>query len=149
MRKGVTEDREVVEAILEKAEVLWLALVDGDGPYSVPVSFAEEGGVVFIHSGKRGRKAEALKSGGPVAFSCAVDVRMREGGDDACDQGYHFRSVMGRGVPRLAEGEEKMRGLDLITVKYLGRQLPYVDKVLPITDVWAIDVDTLTARIKE
>lgn len=148
MRKGVTDDPSVIKDILDKAEVLWLALVDGDGPYSVPVNFAEKDGTLFIHSGRKGRKAAALNSGAPLAFSAAVDVRMRDGGDDACDQGYFFRSVMGSGTPREVEGDEKMLGLDLISFKHLGQQLPYVDKVLPVTHVYAIDVATITARIK-
>ena len=149
MRKGVTNDPEIVADILEKGDVLWLALVDDRGPYCVPVNFALKDGVIYLHSGKNGRKAACLDSGAPLAFSCAVDVRMREGGDDACDQGYHFRSVMGTGRPRPAEGAEKTAGLDAITIKHLGRLLPYRDKVLPVTAVYAIDIDDATARIKE
>lgn len=149
MRKGFTDNAEVISTLLAKAEVLWLALTDEDGPHCVPVNFAEENGVIYIHTGKRGRKVECLNSGNLAAFSAAVDVRMREGGDDACDQGYLFKSVMGNGTPREVDGDEKMRGLDLITVKYLGKQLPYRDKALPATAVYAIDVKTATARIKE
>lgn len=149
MRKGITQDPEAITDIMKRTDTLWLAIADDEGPYSVPINFAYVDGTIYLHSGKRGRKAAALDSGAPVAFSTAVDVRMRPGGDDACDQGYHFRSVSGRGIPRLAEGEERMKGLDAITVKHLGEQRPYVDKVLNITNVYAIDVDHITARIKE
>lgn len=149
MRKGLTDDSKVVQDILDRAEVLWLALVDDEGPHSVPVNFGEADGVLYIHSGKKGRKAAALDSGSVLAFSAAVDVAKRPGGDDACDQGYHFRSIMGKGTPRLVEGDEKITGLDAITVKHLGKQLPYVDKFMPITNVYAIDIETITARVKE
>lgn len=149
MRKGITTDPETVTDILTRADTLWLAIADEQGPYSIPVNFAYVEGVIYLHSGKRGRKAAALDSGAPVAFSTAVDVRMRPGGDDACDQGYHFRSISGRGTPRLADQDEKMRGLDAITVKHLGKKRPYSEKALPITNVYAIDIDTITARIKE
>ena len=149
MRKGVTDDPNVVSAILARADVLWLALVDDRGPHCVPVNFAEENGVIYIHSGRTGRKAACLDSGNAVAFSAAVDIEKRKGGDNACNQGYRFRSVMGSGAPREIDGDEKMHGLDLITFKHLGRQLPYVDKVLPKTAVYAIDIVEATARIKE
>lgn len=149
MRKGVTTDTAVIEDILNRAEVLWLALNDDQGPYCVPVNFAIKNGVIYIHSGKKGRKAACLDSGAPLAFSAAVDVRMRKGGDDACDQGYHFRSVAGSGRPRLAADAERMEGLDAITIKHLGKMLPYRTKVLPVTAVYAIDIDDATARIKE
>lgn len=149
MRKGVTDDAGTVAEILAGADVLWLALADEDGPHCVPVNFAEQDGVIYIHSGKRGRKAACLDSGNRVAFSAAIDIVRKKGGDNACDQGYRFRSVMGRGTPRALDGDEKMRGLDLITLKHLGRQLPYVEKHLPITAVYAIDIESATARIKE
>ncbi len=148
MRKDCTEDTQTISDILAKTDVLWLALVDEDGPHSVPVNFAEENGIIYIHSGLRGRKAACLDTGNLLAFSAAIDIHMRAGGDDACDQGYHFKSVMGNGTPRLADGDEKMHGLDLITVKHLGKQLPYNDKHIPITNVYAIDIKTATARIK-
>ena len=149
MRKNVTDNRAVIEDILNRAEVLWLAMVDDQGPHCVPVNFAAAGNVIYIHSGLKGRKSACLNAGAMLAFSAAVDVRRRPGGDDACDQGFHFRSVMGRGVPRLLEGDEKIAGLDAITRKHLGRLLPYVDKILPITSVYAIDVEQITARVKE
>lgn len=149
MRKGFTDNAQVISNILAKAEVLWLALVDEDGPHCVPVNFAEEEGVIYIHSGPKGRKAACLNSGDSVAFSAAIDMQMRRGGGNACDQGYHFKSVMGTGIPRKTEGDEKIHGLDLITFKHLGEQLPYADKVLPHTVVYAIDVKQATARIKE
>lgn len=149
MRKGLSEDPAIVREILDRADVLWLALVDDHGPHSVPVNFGRVDDTLYIHSGKQGRKAAALDSGAPVAFSAAVDVRMRKGGDNACDQGYYFRSVMGRGTPRLVDGDEMMAGLDAIAVKHLGKKLPYVDKVLKVTNVYAIDVEAITARVKE
>lgn len=149
MRKGVTTEPEAIEDVMTRADTLWLAIADDEGPYSIPVNFAYVDGTIYLHSGRRGRKAAALDSGAPVAFSTAVDVRMRPGGDDACDQGYRFRSVSGRGTPRLTRDDEKMKGLDAITVKHLGKKRPYAEKALPITNVYAIDIDTVTARIKE
>ena len=149
MRKGVTDDPKAVSDLLARTDVLWLALTDENGPHCVPVNFAEEDGVIYIHSGRKGRKAACLDSGNRVAFSAAIDIEKRKGGDNACDQGYRFKSVMGSGTPRELTGDDKMHGLDLIAFKHMGRQLPYVDKVLPITAVYAIDIAEATARIKE
>lgn len=149
MRKDVTEDKGVVADILDKAEVVWLALADDDGPHCVPVNFASEGDTLFIHSGKKGRKAACLDSGAPLGFSAAVDMRLKTSDDEACKLGYRFRSVMGGGTPRLLDGDEKMRALDLITLKYAGRAMPYNEKVLAVTAAYAIDIHSATARIKE
>ncbi|OIQ51000.1 Pyridoxamine 5'-phosphate oxidase [Pseudodesulfovibrio hydrargyri] len=149
MRKSVTEDKSVVADILDKAEVVWLALADDEGPYCVPVNFAVQGDTLFLHSGKKGRKAACLDSGAPLAFSAAVDVRFKTSDENACKLGYRFRSVMGCGVPRLLTGDEKMRALDLLTLKYAGRTMPYNEKYLPVTAAYAIDITSATARIKE
>lgn len=148
MRKGLTEDPAVIQNILDKAEVIWLALVDKSGPYSVPVNFAAGEGVIYIHSSKRGRKAAALDAGGKVAFSTAVDVVLKEG-KDTCDFGYRFRSVLGSGKSRVLEGDEAIQGLDAICLKYAGKLLPYSEKALAATAVYAIDIDTVTAREKD
>ncbi|MEZ7196899.1 pyridoxamine 5'-phosphate oxidase family protein [Pseudodesulfovibrio karagichevae] len=149
MRKGVTEDKAVVADILDKAEVVWLALNDDEGPHCVPVNFAVQGDTLFVHSGKRGRKAACLDSGAAMAFSAAVDIELKTSDDNACELGYRFRSVMGNGTPRPLDGDEKLRALDLITLKYAGRSMPYNEKVLAITAAYAIDIRSATARIKE
>lgn len=149
MRKGVTDDKAVTADILSGAEVLWLALVDDRGPHCVPVSFAADGDALYVHSGQKGRKAACLDSGAPLAFSAVVDPALKTSDENACELGYRFRSVMGNGVPRRLSGDEKLRALDLITLKYAGRAMPYNEKVLAITAVYAIDVTAVTARIKE
>lgn len=161
MRKDVTEDRAVVAEILQKAEYVTLALVDDGGPYSVPVSHAFEGGVLYFHSSKTGRKAEALRmavgqdgqgghgQGGRVAFSAAIELKPKTG-PLACDWGCTFRSVLGSGVPRFIQDEgEKKAALNALMRKYAGRDdLPYDDGVLARTAVIAVDVDRATARLK-
>lgn len=149
MRQGVTDNPDSINAIFNEAEVLWLALVDDEGPHSVPVNFGIVDGIIYIHSGKKGRKAAALNSGAPVAFSTAVDIEAKVS-DMACNQGYTFRSIMGRGIPRLVtDDKEKMAALDSITLKHVGKLLPYHEKVLPMTAVYAIDIETVKGRIKE
>ncbi|NDV20740.1 pyridoxamine 5'-phosphate oxidase family protein [Pseudodesulfovibrio sp. JC047] len=149
MRKGYTDDASIIAEILAEADVLWLALTDADGPYCVPVNFAANGNTIYIHTGKYGRKATALATGAPVAFSAAVDVRMRAGGDTACDQGYLFRSIMGQGIPRQLDHAEKHIGLDQLATKYMKTRLPYQKSVLSATIVYAIAIETISARIKE
>ncbi|WP_207263111.1 pyridoxamine 5'-phosphate oxidase family protein [Desulfovibrio sp. Huiquan2017] len=149
MRKGVTDDKAVTADILDRAEVIWLALNDSNGPHCVPVNFAREGEILYIHSGERGRKAACLDAGAPLAFSAAVEMELKTSDQNACELGYRFRSVMGRGTPRALDGDDKLHALDCITLKYAGREMPYNDKVLAVTGVYAIDIESATARIKQ
>jgi hypothetical protein len=149
MRKSVTDDKAAVADILDRADVLWLALADHDGPYCVPVNFALEGETLYIHSGKKGRKAACLDSGAPLAFSAAVDMHLKTSDENACELGYRFRSVMGTGVPRALDGDEKQHALDRLTLKYAGHEMPYNERVMATTGAYAVDIESATARIKK
>lgn len=153
MRKDVTDEQAVVAEILNRAEYVSLALVDEEGPYSVPVNAAFEAGVLYLHSSKKGRKAEALlramSSGGRVGFSAAVDLGKKTG-DLACQWGYTFRSVLGSGLVRAVELDgDKVAALNALMRKHAGRDdFPYDEGILDKTLVVAIDVDRATARLK-
>lgn len=149
MRKGLTAETRAVEDIFHRTDVLWLALADADGPYCVPLNFAHKGNTLYVHSGMRGRKYEALCSGAPLSFSCAADMERKDGKEDACDYGYRFKSVVGFGVPRKLQGEEARSALDVLTLKFAGEPMPYKEKALAATAVFAIDMDSVTARLKE
>lgn len=147
MRKSVTTDPEAIKDVLNRATVLWLALHDSQGPYCVPVNFAVDQDTIYIHSGRKGRKFEALCSGAPLSFSCAVDLDPKTG-DGACEFSYRFKSVIGQGKPELLPETETERGLDAITMKHAGELLPYKEKVVQKTAVFAISINSATARIK-
>lgn len=153
MKKDVTTDSAVVSEILSAAQVLHLALITENGPYSVPVNFAHERAqdgrtVIYIHSGIGGTKASALAAHPLCSFSTVSECTLRTA-EMACKFGYHFRSVMGTGAARFLEGDERMHGLGVIMRKYAGSDdFPYSDKALAVTAVIAIDVSHATARIK-
>ncbi len=148
MRKSVSSDPALVAEILDKAQVLHLALADADGPYCVAVNFAREERTLYLHTGLKGRKAAVLASGAPLAFAAEIELEAKRG-EKACQWGYRFRSVQGRGLPRFLEGAEKRRVLGLIMRKYAGSDdFPYDEKMLEQTGVAAIAIEAATARVK-
>ncbi|MDO9083597.1 MAG: pyridoxamine 5'-phosphate oxidase family protein [Humidesulfovibrio sp.] len=153
MRKDVTDDQAVVAEILNRAEYVTLALVDDEGPYSVPVNAAFADGVLYLHSSRKGRKAEALRravgAGARVAFSAAVDLAPKTG-ELACQWGYMFRSVLGSGLVRVVEPSgDKVAVLNALMRKHAGRDdFAFDQGILDKTLVVAIDVDRATARLK-
>lgn len=153
MRKDVTSDSAVVAEVLHSAKFVSLALADADGPYCVPVNFALDDGMLYLHSAKKGRKIEALRhaaeSGAAVAFCAATDLAPKTG-EKACQWGYTFRSVLGAGRVRiLNDPAQALAGLGVIMKKYSGSDdFPYDDKVLAATAVVVIELDWATARLK-
>jgi nitroimidazol reductase NimA-like FMN-containing flavoprotein (pyridoxamine 5'-phosphate oxidase superfamily) len=148
MRKNVTREESVINDILDRADVLHLALCDEDGPFCVPVNFARSGRTLFVHSGLKGRKAAALKNG-RLGFSAVTDMEPKTS-DQACKWGYRFKSVRGEAVSRiLLDESERAAGLDIVVRRYAGESLPMNEDMLKATAVFALEMVEVTARIKD
>lgn len=149
MKQDTTTDRTAVHDVLDRADVLWLAICDEQGPYSLPVNFARDDDTLVLHSSRRGRKADALRSGIVVGFSVAVDIDARMEGDLACKLGYSFRSVCGTAAPCELSGDAHRNALQAITIKYSGRELPLDDRAVQATAVFGLKIRSASARTKE
>lgn len=149
MKQDTTTDKRAVYDVLDRADVLWLAICDDQGPYSVPVNFAREEDLLVLHSSLRGRKADALRSGTVVGFGAAVDIEARMEGELACKLGYSFRSVSGTAAPGELSGDAHRDALRAITIKYSGRDLPLDDRAVRATAVFGLRIRSASARTKE
>jgi len=105
------------DALLRRAQVLRLGLVDGDGPYVVPVNFGYDGARIYVHGPREGRRIAAIGQGARVCFE--VDEGEVLPADRPCGYTSRFRSVIGYGHARLLQEEaEKLQGLDVIMRHY-------------------------------
>jgi hypothetical protein len=80
------KDREITDRaellrILAKARVCRLALVDGDRPYVVPLTFALDGADLVLHSARTGRKLDILRRNPAVCFEVEEGVEINGGRD--------------------------------------------------------------------
>ena len=73
-------DRERIDEIIRGAQVCRLAMIDGDEPYLVPLSFGYDGRAIYFHSAVEGRKVEALRRNARVCFEIDTGVEVLEGG---------------------------------------------------------------------
>ncbi|MEF2145467.1 MAG: pyridoxamine 5'-phosphate oxidase family protein [Desulfovibrionaceae bacterium] len=148
MRKGIITDRESIYNILDNAELLHLALCDEEGPFCVPVNHVRIGGRIVIHSGLRGRKAAALRSGQKLGFSAVTDVRLKQG-EQACSWGYYFRSVRGTGLASFVEEETQRRSdLEALVKRYTNVLPPINADVLAKTAIFSIEITEATGRVR-
>jgi hypothetical protein len=148
MRRAEREiaEQAEVEAILERAPVLTLALRDEPAPYVIPVSFGYEQGTLYVHSAPRGSKLELIARDPHVGFSAHADYALVRG-DAACDCGVRASSVAGTGVARLVTDErEKLRGLDAIMRHYGEGRPAYRQETLARTCLIAIAVRTVRGK---
>ncbi len=124
-REKEIHDPAALRVLLERAVVCRLAFADRDEPYLVPVLFALDGGRLYVHSAREGRKMEILRRNPRVCFEVEGETRLLPA-ERPCDWSLRYRSVIGRGRASLVEEPaERRRALDLLVAKYerleLGR----------------------------
>lgn len=152
MPRNLSDDWKAACEVLDRAELLHLALADEHGPYCVPLNFVRVGRTLYLHSGLRGRKMDAFRAGAEVCFSAQVEVE-RKRAKAACKLGYRFRSVVGFGAARVVEEEkERWAAMDALVAKWsaltgAAGELPVNDTIFrEKTAMVRIDVASATVR---
>ena len=139
---------EEMKALLDRMAVGHLAMTTRDGPYVVPVNYLFAEGCVFLHSGPKGRKVEALRNDPRVCFlvdEAGPQVRW----DVRCGISQIYESVMCFGKAEFVEGaEEKRRILELMVRKFLppDTPLPLEEKNVVATTVIRIRVEGMSGK---
>ncbi len=119
------KDRSEIIGILEKADVLRIAMIDYKYPYIIPMNFAtsinEEGNIcLFAHSAAEGRKIELLRTNNRVSFETDIFYNISEKDPEVpCTWSSIYESVVGIGRMKIiTEDSAKIEGLTAIVNKY-------------------------------
>lgn len=138
-------DREAIDDVLRRAEVLHLGMTGADGPYVVPVNFGYDGRAIWVHCAEAGHKLDLLAQDPRVCFEACTDVRIVPGRQ--CGWGARFRSVVGFGTATLVtEADEKAHGLGVLIAQYSGQpEVVPVDKARGVA-VLRIDITVMTGK---
>lgn len=152
------KDREVtapaeIEAILQRAQVLRLALHNGDYPYLVPVNFGfrweGEQLVLFFHSAPEGQKCSLLQKDPRLAFEVDGGHRLLPpDGEEACTASFAYESAVGQGTAALAPEGEKAELLTALLAHYGVTGKRFSPQVLGRTAIYKIYVKNITAKRK-
>jgi len=156
MKQGITRrelevtDPSEILAILDKAKIVHIGLVDGDEPYVIPMNYGytmQEGKLtLYLHGAKWGRKLDIMRANPKVFFSLECDVQPFEG-DIACRYGTAYSSIMGKGTAEILEDvEAKKSGLSVFMKTQTGRDFTFSEKMVSIVSVIKIDVSWYTAK---
>ena len=146
-------DLEAIRAILDKAKVLHLAMIDGARPYVVPMNYgyvlAAGRLTLYLHGAKEGRKLDVLQQNDRVVFVLETDVSPVSGGDIPCKYGEAYASVMGEGrAVLLTDSAEKMAALSILMKTQTGRTFSFTPEMTDGGAVIRIDVDSFTAKAR-
>jgi hypothetical protein len=151
-------DREVnesslIEAIIQKADVCRLALVDNGKPYIVALNFGylkEDPNCIYFHCAHEGRKIDIIKKNNQACFQMDVDHELLTA-KKACGYTMKFKSIVGYGKITIVESKlEKIKGLNAIMKQYTKQdQFEYPDKMLDITTILKLEIEEIKAKVKE
>ena len=141
-------DRVELERLLDEAQVMRLGMIDNGKPYVVPVNFAHEDGVVWVHGAAEGRKLACLRGGAPVCVEVDRLLRVTSGPRACDDWTSHYESAIGFGTGEVVVDEQlKLEGLRAVMRKYSGRDdWEFTAKSLQETAVIRIRLDELTGK---
>jgi len=152
MRRKEREITDIAEigSIISRCDVCRIALSDNNIPYIVTMNFGYAGGSLnklYFHCAREGKKLEIIRKNNVVCFQFDTDHKL-EKGENACDFGMGYRSVVGWGrIEIITEEEEKMRGLDCIMSHYSDRiDFDYNQAVLNKTIVLRLDIDEMKGK---
>ena len=127
--KAVT-DINGIEEILLQCKTCHVAMVDGDSPYVVPLSYGYkilDGNVLelYFHSAREGRKLDILRRNGKVCFEMAYEGEAVHS-ETPCNSGYYFASVIGFGdAVFIDDTDEKREALSVMFKHQTGREIVF------------------------
>lgn len=139
-------NRTEIDAIINRAIVCRLAMVDENKPYIVPLNFGYDGKSLFFHCALAGRKLEILKKNDQVCFEMEVDVEIKKG-EKACDWSCHFQSIIGSGRAVLLDNPNEIKAaLDIIMQHYQSETFEYNEKLLGKVTVIKVDIASVSGK---
>ena len=137
--------------VLRRCKVVHLAMVDGQGLYSLPLSFGfqveGEELTLYLHSAKEGRKVDILRAGCQVGFSMVSAAALAEGKTPSYS--CHYESLVGSGwAEEVTDAEEKCRALGAILRHQAGVDADFTEAMAESVAVFRIRVTELTGKAR-
>lgn len=155
MRRADREqNREFSLALIDRCSHGIMAISTGeDTPYCLPLSFVRVDNCLYFHGAKEGRKADLLRQNPRV---CITFVGCDEP-NFVAPSGFttRFQSAIVTGTAvEVTEREEKVLCLRALCQKLLPAHMGAafeiaVEKSLPATAVWRVDMDQITGKAKQ
>jgi len=145
------KDREItdiqkIEEILNRANVMRMAVCDNNSPYIIPLNFGYKDKCMYIHSSKKGMKIDILKKNNNVSFEVDGDHELVLS-DKACGFSMKYTSVVGFGKAYfISDLKEKKQALDTIMSHYSKGDFDYSSEKIEKICIIRIDIESMTGK---
>jgi nitroimidazol reductase NimA-like FMN-containing flavoprotein (pyridoxamine 5'-phosphate oxidase superfamily) len=148
MRKKDKEiyDESAIRAIIKKANVCRLGMVNGNKPYIVPLCFGYHDNVLYFHGSLKGQKIDLIRKNPNVCVEFDLITETIES-ENACDWSMKYQSVIGFGKAVFIESpDEKRKALRIIMGQYSDRQFLFPDNIVEATAVIKVEIESMTGK---
>ncbi len=144
------KNRDTIAGLLRNAHIGRMATINQKGiPVIKPVNFLYLDDKIYVHSSKKGEKAEDVRRGSPVCFELDEPIAYRSAGEMACKAGYYYRSIIMKGKAIFIEDRDtKLAILERMMEKYQpeGSRWKFEIEVLEKTALIEIEVQEMTGK---
>jgi nitroimidazol reductase NimA-like FMN-containing flavoprotein (pyridoxamine 5'-phosphate oxidase superfamily) len=138
-----------MELMMERMPVGRLAVITEDGPYVIPVNYLFFEGSIYFHSGRSGRKMEALQADSRVCF-LVDEIGPQVLWEQGCGISQVYKSVVCFGKAEFVDGPvEKRTILEAMVQKYVPSSYPLspmTDEKIKRTAVVRIVIDSMSGK---
>ncbi len=144
------EERHLIEDIISKNAVCYVAMADLDGmPYVIPMNFGYKDDIIYLHSAKEGSSINALQKNPNVCITfCTEPTLTYQNKEVACSYRMKGASVICRGKVVFEEDyEQKIKGLDIIMAHYSSRTFSYSEPSVNNVCVWKVEVESISTKV--
>jgi uncharacterized protein len=138
--------RDIIDSVLRKSLVCRIAIYDGEMPYIVPLSFGYEGGNLYLHSAKEGRKIDILKRNPRLCFEFDTQCEVLPA-EKPCSFTMRYRSVIGYGIAHFLEDiGEKIAAIRIIMGHYSDRTFIFTEDDVKNIAVIRVEIEEIAGK---
>jgi len=143
-------DIQIIDDIINRADVCRIALANDNIPYIVTLNFGYESSPerkLYFHCANKGRKLEMIRKNSYVCFEMDTGHEIITG-TKACDWGMKYRSVVGYGYIKIInEKAAKKEGLNCIMRHYGAEgEFTYYNNMLDRTTLLQLEITEITGK---
>lgn len=148
LRPRMLSKKEEMDKIINEAQTCYVGMSEDDHPYVLPMNFAYNAGILYLHAAPEGHKLEVLRANPKVCvnFNTGNELfhRHKEVG---CSWGMKFKSVNAFGtVSLINDYAEKYRVMQLFMIKYAGESYEFSEPSIRNVAIMKIDIGKMTGK---
>ncbi|MFV0522841.1 MAG: pyridoxamine 5'-phosphate oxidase family protein [Mangrovibacterium sp.] len=134
--------------ILSACRTCFVALIDGNSPYVIPMNFGYDGEYIILHSGKEGRKWDALNTNPKVCITWMLgDEIVSQNEQVGCSYRVKSKTLMLEGELEFVDDyEEKLKCLNAFMKQYSNKQFQFNRPAVENVGIMRIKSDDLVGK---